>query len=371
MLLKKPPVWEEGFLDIHQLSTGRGNACFIQFPDGTNMLIDAGSINRDYTRKIASVAVPDSSISPGFMISEYIKQCITSKFQVRIDHALITHFHDDHAGYPDNASPWSKSGAYKLSGITEVGDQIPIKQLIDRGWPTYENISSVNKPIIENYLSFIREQQNRVGLIIDTFRLGPYKDFLKYNPGKYNQTLEITGWSVNGRYFNKDSSSAIPHSGKIIPASDTFLFENNASCSISIKYGDFTWFTGGDLTSSEIGAKSPLNLEEKVAESVGKVSVLVAGHHAYSDAVSNKTLELMKPDYIVIPSWSYGHPSISSLNRIIAYNSQMTILSTQVHPETWKEIMQGGLDKKIVQGGHLMIRVKGKGTRIERYLIIP
>ena len=79
----------------------------------------------------------------------------------------------------------------------------------------------------------------------------------------------------------------------------------------------------------------------------------------------------MKPDYIVIPSWSYGHPSISSLNRIIAYNSQMTILSTQVHPETWKEIMQGGLDKKIVQGGHLMIRVKGKGTRIERYLIIP
>lgn len=36
------PKWREGYLDIHQIVTGRGNAAFSIFPDGTTMLVDAG-----------------------------------------------------------------------------------------------------------------------------------------------------------------------------------------------------------------------------------------------------------------------------------------------------------------------------------------
>ena len=36
------PQWEEGCLDIHTISTGRGDACLIIMPDGTTMMIDAG-----------------------------------------------------------------------------------------------------------------------------------------------------------------------------------------------------------------------------------------------------------------------------------------------------------------------------------------
>ncbi len=36
------PAWTPGTLDIHQIVTGRGNAAFMMFPDGTTLLLDAG-----------------------------------------------------------------------------------------------------------------------------------------------------------------------------------------------------------------------------------------------------------------------------------------------------------------------------------------
>ena len=36
--------WKPGSLDIHQISTGRGNAGLYIFPDGTTLLVDAGEM---------------------------------------------------------------------------------------------------------------------------------------------------------------------------------------------------------------------------------------------------------------------------------------------------------------------------------------
>jgi hypothetical protein len=36
--------WREGYLDIHHISTGSGNATFMVFPDGTTLLFDAGAV---------------------------------------------------------------------------------------------------------------------------------------------------------------------------------------------------------------------------------------------------------------------------------------------------------------------------------------
>ncbi len=34
--------WQPGMLEIHQISTGRGNAGLYIFPDGTTLLVDVG-----------------------------------------------------------------------------------------------------------------------------------------------------------------------------------------------------------------------------------------------------------------------------------------------------------------------------------------
>ena len=38
--------WGTGEMDIHVIYTGRGESLFHIFPDGTSMLIDAGTIDR-------------------------------------------------------------------------------------------------------------------------------------------------------------------------------------------------------------------------------------------------------------------------------------------------------------------------------------
>jgi hypothetical protein len=41
------PDWQKGYLDIHTISTGTGDAAFIIMPDGTTMMIDAGDNGRN------------------------------------------------------------------------------------------------------------------------------------------------------------------------------------------------------------------------------------------------------------------------------------------------------------------------------------
>ena len=36
------PSWEPGYLDLHHINTGVGDAAFYVFPDGTTLLFDAG-----------------------------------------------------------------------------------------------------------------------------------------------------------------------------------------------------------------------------------------------------------------------------------------------------------------------------------------
>jgi hypothetical protein len=41
------PDWTAGYLDIHHISTGKGECMFAILPDGTTMMIDAGETGTD------------------------------------------------------------------------------------------------------------------------------------------------------------------------------------------------------------------------------------------------------------------------------------------------------------------------------------
>src|ERR1041384_5179334 len=61
---KPLPAWSRGMLDIHQISTGRGNSALFIFPDGTTMLVDAGAAG-DGTTMADAEPRPDASRSAG------------------------------------------------------------------------------------------------------------------------------------------------------------------------------------------------------------------------------------------------------------------------------------------------------------------
>jgi hypothetical protein len=42
---KPLPPWQQGWLDLHHINTGRGNAALYILPDGTTILFDAGELD--------------------------------------------------------------------------------------------------------------------------------------------------------------------------------------------------------------------------------------------------------------------------------------------------------------------------------------
>ena len=129
------PSWSEGYLDIHAINTGNGECTFFIFPDGTTMLVDAGAA---LTPPPESLPKPNDSKSPGQWISRYIMHMLKEFPVKKLDYMVLTHFHWDHMGGISAEMPISASGAYQLSGITEVGDNIRFDKVIDRDWPDYK-----------------------------------------------------------------------------------------------------------------------------------------------------------------------------------------------------------------------------------------
>src|SRR4029077_14628370 len=107
---EKLPAWTPGTLDIHHISTGRGNATLFVMPDGTTLLVDAGAAADGIAETDPH---PDASRSPGEWIARYVKRHVPDS-TAGLDYALITHFHPDHYGQIVAKSPASRNGPYKL-----------------------------------------------------------------------------------------------------------------------------------------------------------------------------------------------------------------------------------------------------------------
>src|SRR5690606_5794793 len=68
------PDWQEGYLDIHAINTGRGEATFVIFPDGTTMLLDAAGSSISPAAEIPPPPQkPNSSVSPGQVVTNYAR----------------------------------------------------------------------------------------------------------------------------------------------------------------------------------------------------------------------------------------------------------------------------------------------------------
>ena len=116
--------WQPGTLDIHQISSGRGNAAVYLFPDGTTMLVDAGELPSKTPRHTPDR--PDSSRRAGEWIVRYVQHALRHDPQPALDYVLLTHFHEDHMGGPADDAPAAPAGAYRLTGVTRVAESLPI-----------------------------------------------------------------------------------------------------------------------------------------------------------------------------------------------------------------------------------------------------
>jgi beta-lactamase superfamily II metal-dependent hydrolase len=363
-------VWQKGYLDIHQINTGQGNATFAILPDGTTLLIDAGAINTVNWRtgKPRNLPVkPTNQRQAGEWIARYIRKTLRFQANPAIDYALITHFHDDHMGSPLNVTKRSAGGGYVLAGITEVGEYVPIRRLLDRGWPDYTYPRSLDTDsMVMNYRQFLDWQRGHTGLVVEQFQAGRNDQIKLLNqPGAYTNQFEIRNLIVNGNLWTGEGQQTerlFPELATLPPAQ--YPNENMCSIAVRIRYGPFDYFSGGDLPGVlQFGEPAWHDVETPLAKVMGPVDVHLLDHHGYADSENGALLASLRPRVLVIPAWASSHPGRDVLERIYSeqsYAGERDVFATNLLDET--KIALGDLAPRLKSmAGHVVVRVEPGG----------
>jgi beta-lactamase superfamily II metal-dependent hydrolase len=360
--------WEEGYLDIHHINTARGNATFFVFPDGTTMLFDVGAKKVPVDKIHEYFITPSNdSLSTGEWIAYYVKEMAPAGSTPEIDYAVISHFHNDHYGEIDSGSRKSQKLSYFLSGITEVGDIIPIKKLIDRGYPSYTTprVTGLyqNDKTFSNYLAFIAEQKSHSQLEVEMLIAGRNnqiilkKDSLKYKSFNVrNVKANTTLWSGKGNGTTEFNHPVVR---------DGELDENALSLALKISYGNFDYYTGGDLNGyTKWGG---IDMETLVAKVIGKMDVIALNHHGYYDATNSFFLRTLSPTVAVHQVIHDPHFQVDVLQRLSNFN--IDLFTYNIH-----ESFKTTLPKKITDlykstSGHVVLRVMPGGSWYNVYIL--
>ncbi|MDF0707881.1 MBL fold metallo-hydrolase [Flagellimonas okinawensis] len=377
------PPWQLGYLDIHHINTGRGDAAFMVFPDGTTMLVDAGDMSETHERTTSSrnaKLVPNRSKTAPEWIVDYIDQFLPKKQERRLDYALITHYHDDHFGEVDSLRKIAPGG-YQLTGIMEVGTLIPIKKLIDRGFDfpldlkdgkvqSQERFSNDKYgliPTLKEYWKFIDYQSEKVGLKNEALKVGSANQIvLRHHPKDFPEFL-VQNIASNGNIWTgfDDSFHSLFKKGE-------FHGENPLSNAIRIDFGKFNYYTGGDIAGIDGLGQTDINaLESHVAPVVGAVDVATLNHHGNRDSQNPFYVRTIRPRVWIQQNWTADHPGEEVLRRILSkqlYPGDRDIFSTIMLQGT-KDVIGGRLDQYKSQNGHIVVRVYDNGDTYKVYVL--
>lgn len=386
------PAWEEGWLDIHSINSGRGEAFFYIFPDGTTMLVDAaGATDFEIDGEDGSgiYSKPSQEYSSGTVINRYLQKYMPGVSRGQLDYFMLSHYHGDHMGSFTRAHAkygWKavdkngrtvntvdvNTGGFLLNGLPEVGMAFPISKLIDRGeWDNRaSNVWSSGQLRRQNYLNFIDWSKRTHGTIREKLSIGNTDQIvLKHKPGQYPD-FSVRGIAAGGDIWtgsgNSVNTTYVPSAADCLANADTWdINENIFSCVFMLKYGKFDWFSGGDIQYNDRSILSWKDIELPISKVVGKVEAMKASHHSTSSTNSSALLNVLKPDCYVVGVWTKNQPNYSTLGRLYSANKDVDIFATNLSGYVISILGSHGIDAGgfKARGGHVVLRVAPGGDQ--------
>jgi len=365
------PPWSEGVLDIHQIHTGRGNAALLIFPDGTSLLVDAGDGNPEPPR--GAERAPDASRRSGEWVARYARRMLAEDDEPALDYGFSTHFHGDHLGSLTDDAATSTMGSYKLTGLTEVAEHIPIRMMLDRGWPDYDYPRPLDNPMMENYRRFLAAQQERHDMRVARLLPGRSDQIvLRRNPEGY-PSFRVRNLAANGEVWTGTNDETKQH---FPPRAETpeedWPTENQSSMAIRVNYGPFDFYTGGDMPGlPRPGLPRWHGIEIPVARAAGPVDVAVLNHHGLGDANTEAFVRALQARVWIVPSRAAGHPDRWVLGRLVStrlYPGARDIFSLTLQAAT-RQIIGAPLDALSSNDGHIVVRVAPEGVSYQVIIV--
>lgn len=370
--------WTKGTMDIHHISTGRGSAIFFILPDGTRMLVDAGDLGDParWTHKEIMPAVPNDSKRPAEWIARYIEHFSKPlNKELYLDYAMITHFDNDHYGHLDHTAITVEGKPYKYTGMTHLANLVPIRTMIDRGYPNYDYPTAAafrkrNSKGFANYEMFLKEREQQ-GLKNEQFAVGSDKQLVLKSDADAYPSFRIQNIAGNGNIWTGKGNEIRPVIGADAPKGAA-LNENSSSCVFRLEYGNFSYYLGGDISGgySKKGIKkAPWNdMQSAVSKVIGSVDVAVADHHGYADSMNENLLKALNTKVIVLPIWDLYHPHPKAMTRIV--NQGVTeIFPAGITEYRRNEMNEKGLGKGLRPDGHVVVRVMNGGKKYQIFVL--
>lgn len=348
------PLWSEGYFDIHQIDTGRGNSTLLIFPDGTTMMIDAGAGNA--SEETSSKAHPNTRFRPGQWQALYAGGYSGAK---SLDYFLTTHIHPDHIGDITGDSPLSADGTYRLTGVSDVDAMLPITTLIDRAYPEYGSTPPLQAAFAKNYLAYLKSRSN-AGRSVQRAEIGSDRQVvLRKNPSRF-PAFKARVLSANGEVWKTPAR-------KLSAAN-----ENLYSVAMRFEYGRFSYFTGGDLSfDTNDNAHPEMDIETPVVHAAGRTEVALADHHAYFDACGPEFVKALDAQAYIIPGWDIGHPGSAQIQRLTGnWSGKAThdVFATDVLPAN-ALLNRRFVPQMKAAHGHIVVRVDPGGATYNIHVI--
>ena len=252
-----------------------------------------------------------------------------------------------------------------MTGITEVGELIPIRTMLDRGWPDYNFPEPLTSPMMQNYRAFLKWQIEHRGTKVERFRPGR-QIVLRTAPSKYPE-FEIRNVTGNAEVWTGVASNTRQQ----YPIEE-LRDENICSNGFRLSYGKFDFGSFGDIPGVlQEGAPVWRDMETPVARVVGPLEVVVLDHHGNRNSTNGFWLSSLRPQVFLIPVWSSDHPGHDVLARMYStyfYPGSRDVFATNM-TQANKDVIGPLLDRLKSSQGHIVIRVD-KGGATFRVLIL-
>ena len=397
------PAWQEGYLDIHSINGGRGEAFYYIFPDGTTMLCDAAgapptelySYGTGSSQGVPSK--PSVSVSNGAVIVDYIKHFASAVANGRLDYFMTSHYHGDHIGaWRSNYNslgwtPYDKDGnatgtidldkgGFLLNGLPEVGLSIPIDKVLDRGdWssrPSEDYYDPDGQKRYKMYVNFLDYSARKNGTVRETIQIGHDDQIvMKHDAAKYSsfnvRTIASGGdiWTGNGTEVN---TSYVPATAECAANHSAWAINENIFSNVfMIHYGNFDMFSGGDIQYTGKSAHPWKDIEKPISKVVKKVEVMKASHHGTSNTNGDELLGVLKPDVLIAGVWRDVQPNPETLQRVLNANPSVRIFTTNLAESNIATLKSKGVnpDNFPGKGGHVVVRVLPEGRKYFIYVL--
>ena len=396
------PDWQEGYLDIHSINGGRGEAFYYIFPDGTTMLCDAAGAPPaelySYGNDSGGVpSKPSHSINSGAVIVNYIKHFAPPVANGRLDYFMTSHYHGDHIGAWRSEyikfgwTPFDKdgnkvstvnlnNGGFLLNGLAEVGMSIPIDKVIDRGdWasrPSADYFDSGGKNRYQMYVNYLDYAARNQGTVRETFQVGHDDQIvLKHEPSKYTtfslRAIASGGdiWTGSGTEVN---TSYVPSTAECTANHTAWAINENIFSNVFVlRYGSFDFFSGGDIQYSGKSTYSWKDIELPISKVVKKVEGMKACHHSTANTNGADLLGALKPDFYIAGVWRDVQPNPATLQRVFNANSSVRIFASNLAASNVATLNAAGINPAnfASTGGHVVVRVLPGGGKYYIYVL--